>query len=146
MPSRSSDFQVPRDSGTDLISSGTATRATGTLSQKMACQLTPSTTAPPMTGPSATPRPETPPQMPIAAARMAGGTAAANSVSDSGMIAAAPSPWKARATMRASDDVLSAEPIDAAVNSAMPASMTRRRPNRSPNVAAGSMNVANASV
>ena len=49
---------------------GARRRATGTLSQKIACQLTPSTTAPPMTGPSATPRPETPPQMPIAAARI----------------------------------------------------------------------------
>ena len=44
--------------GRRTSSSGAATTPTGTLSQKIACQLTPSTTAPPMTGPSATPRPD----------------------------------------------------------------------------------------
>ncbi len=115
VPTRSSRCQVPFDSGTANSSSGSATRATGTLSQKMACQLTPSTTAPPTTGPSATPRPETPPQMPIAAARIFSGTAEASRVSDSGMIAAAPRPWTARAAISASEEVLSAEAIEARV-------------------------------
>ena len=92
----------PCDSGSAQSSSGTATTATGTLSQKIACQRMPSTTAPPMTGPSATPRPETPPQMPIAIARRAAGTAAASRVRDSGMIAAAPTPWTARAAISGS--------------------------------------------
>jgi hypothetical protein len=133
---------VPRDSEIATSSSGTATTATGTFSQKIACQLTPSTTAPPMTGPSATPRPLTPPQMPIAAARIAGGTADASRVRESGMIAAAPRPWTARAAIRASEEVLSAEAIDARVKTAMPTSIIRRRPSRSPSVAAGSMKVA----
>ena len=120
--------------------------ATGTLSQKIACQLTPSTTAPPTTGPSATPRPDTPPQIPIAIGRSLVGTAAASRVSDSGMMAAAPRPWNARAVIRAPLVVLSAEPMEAAVKSTTPASIIRRRPRRSPSVAAGSMNVANASV
>ncbi len=84
--------------------------------------------------------------MPIAIGRIATGTAAASSVSESGMTAAAPRPWKARAAMSAPGVVLSAEAIEATVNSASPPSMTRRRPQRSPSVAAGSMNVANASV
>ena len=112
----------------------------------MACQLTPSTTAPPTTGPNATPSPETPPQMPMATGRMAAGTAAARRVSDSGMTAAAPSPCTARAAISASELELSAEAMDARVNSAMPASITRRRPQRSPRVAAGSMKVAKDSV
>ena len=139
-------WRRPKDSDTANHSSGPATRATGTFSQKMACQLTPSTTAPPITGPRATPRPETPPQMPIATGRMATGTAAASRVRDSGMTAAAPRPWTARAAISAPEDRLSAEAIDAAVKSASPPSMTRRRPQRSPSVAAGSMKVAKASV
>ena len=42
---------------------------TGTLIQKMACQFQPSTTAPPISGPTATPRPAMPPQMPMASGR-----------------------------------------------------------------------------
>ena len=62
------------------------------------------------------------------------------------MIAAAPRPWTARAAISASEEVLSAEAIEASVKTVMPASIIRRRPSRSPSVAAGSMNVANASV
>ncbi len=99
-----------------------------------------------MTGPRATPRPETPPQIPIAAARIRGGTAAASRVSESGMIAAAPRPWTARAAISASELVLSAEAIEASVKTVMPASIIRRRPSRSPSVAAVSMKVAKLSV
>ena len=127
-------------------SSGAATSATGTLSQKIACQLTPSTTAPPITGPSATPSPETPPQIPMASGRIAAGTAAASRVSESGMTAAAPRPWTARAAISAPGLLLSADAMEATVNSVSPPSITRRRPHRSPSVAAGSMKVAKASV
>ena len=48
---------------------GSATTPTGTLIQKIACQFQPSMTAPPMSGPTATPRPAMPPQMPIASGR-----------------------------------------------------------------------------
>jgi len=146
VPTGSRRDQVPRDSGTAKASSGTATRATGTLSQKIACQLTPSTTAPPTTGPSATPRPETPPQIPIAMARFAAGTDAASRVSESGIMAAAPSPCTARATMRDSELVDSAAAIEAAPKTRSPAIIVRRRPHRSPTVAAVSMTAAKVSV
>ena len=61
-------------------------------------------------------------------------------------IAAAPKPWTARAAIRAPEESDSADAIEAAVKTTMPAIITRRRPIRSPSVAAGSMKVANASV
>ena len=70
------------------------------------------------------------------------GTAAASRVSDSGMIAAAPAPWTARAAMSTSALVASADAIEASANTAMPATNTRRRPHRSPSVAAAIMSVA----
>ena len=146
VPRRSRRCRRPNDSDTANHRSGPATTATGTFSQKIACQLTPSTTAPPITGPSATPRPDTPPQMPMAMGRMATGTDAASRVSDNGITAAAPMPWTVRARISAPDEVLRADAIEATVNRVSPASITRRRPQRSPSVAAGSMNVANASV
>ena len=131
------------DSATASSSSGTATSATGTLSQKIACQLTPSTTAPPMTGPSATPRPETPPQMPIAAARIAGGHGGGEQGQrqrhDRGGAEALD---RAGRDQRLGGGAQRARRSRPAVNSAMPASIIRRRPSRSPSVAAGSMKVA----
>ena len=62
------------------------------------------------------------------------------------MIAAAPRPWTARAAISASEVVLSAEAIEARVKTVRPAIITRRRPSRSPSVAAGSMKLANARV
>ncbi len=84
--------------------------------------------------------------MPIATARIFSGTLLASRVRLSGMIAAAPSPWTARAAISASELVLSALAMLARVNTASPAIITRRRPSRSPSVAAGSMKVAKVSV
>ena len=56
----------------------------------------------PTTGPSATPRPETPDQMPSASPRLSAAKASLRSVRDSGVIAAAPSPCSARAAISAS--------------------------------------------
>ena len=137
---------TPRDSVTATSISGIATTATGTLIQEIACQLMPWTAAPPTTGLRAIPSPEMPPQLPMAAERIRGGTAEASRVSDNGMIAAAPSPWTARATMSAADVVQSAAAIEAIVKRATPAIIIRRRPRRSPSVAAGSMKVAKTSV
>ena len=123
-----------------------ATTATGTLIQKIASHEMPSTTAPPMTGPSATPSPETPPQIPIAIARRAAGTAPASRVRDSGMIAAAPAPCTARAAMSISALVARADAMEASANTTMPATNTRRRPHRSPRVAAAIIRVAKLSV
>ena len=71
----------------------------GTLSQKIQCHEMPSTTAPPTSGPSATPRPEMPDHAPIASPRFSAGKASASSVSVSGVTIAAPTPW-----MRAGGD------------------------------------------
>jgi hypothetical protein len=84
--------------------------------------------------------------MPIATARLLAGTAEASRLSESGMIAAAPRPWTARAAISASALVLSAAAMEASVKTTTPAIITRRRPIRSPSVAAGSMNVAKLSV
>ena len=100
--------RAPKLFGRASSTSGTAMMPTGTLSQKIACQFQPSTTAPPISGPSATPRPAMPPQMPIAAGRSRSLTEPASRVSDSGMSAAAPTPWMARATMSIHGSVLRA--------------------------------------
>ena len=55
--------------------------------------------APPTTGPRATARPLTPPQMPRARPRRAGGTAAERIVRVSGVTIAPPTPCEARAAM-----------------------------------------------
>ena len=68
-PTRSARSLAPKVFGRASSTSGTEMMPTGTLIQKIACQFQPSTTAPPMSGPAATPRPATPPQMPIASGR-----------------------------------------------------------------------------
>lgn len=61
-----------RDSGTNFAVSAIASRPTGMFTQKIARQLTPSTSAPPSTGPSARLSPTTPAHTPIAWARSRG--------------------------------------------------------------------------
>ena len=56
-----------------------------------------------MSGPEATARPLTAPQMPYAMPRSAAGTAAVSRVSVSGIMIAAPTPWTARAAISAVD-------------------------------------------
>ena len=120
--------------------------ATGTLIQKIACQFQPSMTAPPMSGPTATPRPEMPPQRPMASGRRAGATPPAMSASDSGMTPAPPNPWRARAAMSCVGSVLSAASTEPMPKTAMPMTKTVRRPNRSPSAEAMRIVLANASV
>ena len=118
----------------------------GTFSQKMASQFQPSMTAPPTSGPTATPRPATPPQMPMAAGRRRAGTEPASRVSESGMMPAAPKPCTARAAMSCHGSVLRAANTLAMVKITMPATKTVRRPMRSPRAAAARMKVAKARV
>ena len=103
----------------------------GTLSQKMECQFIPPTTAPPMRGPTAIPSPETPPQIPMAAARILSGTDVLISANERGTIADAPNPWIARAIMRVLISLLTPHHADAAVKIKIPLRKIRRRPNRS---------------
>ena len=119
---------------------------TGTFSQKIHVQSSPSATAPPTTGPTATPSPLMPLQMPTAALRMRSGTAAASSVSDSGITAAPAAPCTARAVISIHGSVASAHAADATVNSPMPNRNSRRRPSRSPRADAVSSSAAKDSV
>ncbi len=92
-PRGSSALLGPRLSASTRQASGSIASAIGTLTQKIQCHEMPSTIAPPMTGPSATPRPATPDHAPIARPRRCSGTASESSVSDSGVTNAAPRPW-----------------------------------------------------
>jgi len=76
------------------------------------------------------------PQMPSAALRRSGLTAALNNVSESGMIIAPPAPWRARAAMRKPMLGAIAASADAVVKMATPVMNVRRRPKRSPTAAA----------
>jgi len=112
-----------------------ATTQTGTLIQKIHCQSSPSTTAPPTTGPIATASPLTPDQTPSARPRSRSGTACESRVSDRGITAAAPKPWTVRKVINSALVSDSPQPTEASVNTAMPTTKTVRRPNRSPSAA-----------
>ena len=106
----------------------------------------PLTTAPPTSGPIATPRPLTPPQTPNAMPRRAGGTASESNVSVSGRTMAAPKPCTARAAISTSMLVDRAAAALATVNVASPMENIRRRPKRSPRAAPVRSSTANVSV
>ena len=86
------------------------------------------------------------PQMPRAALRRSGRTAALSKVSDRGMIMAPPAPCSARAAISTPMLGARAATADEAVKRAIPATKIRRRPNRSPRAAADSSRTANVSV
>ena len=144
MPRRSRLRSAPFDSPSTRRVRGTATAATGRLIQKIHCQASPSVTAPPTNGPSATPSPFTAPHNPIAALRRAAGTALTTSVSDNGWIAAAPTPCRTLAAISADPVVASAHATEPRLNNVMPTRNTRRLPYRSPSAAAVSSRPANA--
>ena len=106
------------------------------MTQKIQCQLSPWVTAPPISGPQATASPATPPQIPTMAPRRSGGKDAVSIVRPSGMMIAAPIPSTARNAIRAATSGATAQPAEAAVNSARPARYIRRLPIRSPIAAA----------
>ena len=118
----------------------------GTLTQKMNCQLRPSTIAPPTSGPSAMARPAMAPHAPSARPRRSAGTASDRIVRVSGVTIAAPKPWRARAMTSRSPVGASAANADAPVNSATPMMNIRLRPNRSPRAAPVSRRTANVRV
>ena len=107
----------------------------GRLIQKIHCHPRPSVMAPPMAGPASTATPITPLKMPSARARSSLGKAALNKAIPSGMISAELAPCAARATISATMLLDSAQAMDEAMNSEMPAANRRRRPNRSPSAA-----------
>ena len=103
-------------------------------------------TAPPTSGPSATPSPLTPDQTPSARPRFSTGAAVLSSVRLSGARIAAPTPWTARAPISAPVVGARAAPADAAVKIAMPTRNMRLRPKRSPSADPVSRKTANARV
>jgi hypothetical protein len=103
-----------------VSTSGIAASAIGTLTQKIHSQLTPSTTAPPTSGPAATAMPVIAEKIPIAAPRFSGGNAAESSARPSGMIRAEPAPWTARAAISVPTSGASAAAAEDAANSPRP--------------------------
>ena len=110
--------------------------AIGRLSQKIQGHETPSTTAPPRSGPRGTLTPRTPVKIPIAFGRAGGGNASLSSATASGMISAAPAPCTARAAISEPASGATAHPTEAAANRPRPPANRRRRPKRSPSAAA----------
>ena len=145
-PRRSSRTRAPRSLRRAQSAKGMARIAIGTFSQKIACQFQPSMIAPPTSGPTATPRPETPPQIPIASGRRSGATPPESSASDRGKMPAPPSPWTARATISCDGSVLRAANTEPIPNTAIPIAKTVRRPYRSPRADARRIAPAKASV
>ena len=101
---------------------------TGTFSQKIHCHEMPWITAPPTSGPSATPRPLTPDHTPSARPRRSEGTAELRIVRLSGATMPAPRPCTARAAINAPVVGASAAAADATVKMESPMTKTRRRP------------------
>ena len=128
------------------MTSGATMIPTGTLIQKIHSQLKAVTTAPPTMGPSATARPATPDQAPIARPRRSSRKATLRIVRVSGVITAPPRPCTARARRSVSMFGASAHASEATVKMATPMANTRLRPNLSPSVAAGSRATAKVSV
>jgi hypothetical protein len=112
--------------------SPSAARPTGKLIQKIVRQLPESTSAPPITGPSAMLMPMTPPQMPMARARSRGsGKVFAMIDIATGLSMDPPTACNIRKTTsqpRLGATLHSSEP---SVNRTNPAWKTRRRPTRS---------------
>ena len=126
--------------------SGMRAMPMGTLTQKIQFHATPSTMAPPTSGPMAMARPPTAPQAPSATPRRSAGTAALSSVNVRGVTMAAPIPCAMRPTSSISTLLEDAAKAEAAAKMATPRMNMRRRPKRSPSAAPVSRNTANVSV
>jgi hypothetical protein len=124
----------------------TNARPSGTLIQKIHGHEIPCTTAPPTNGPSGTETPVVAANTPRAPARRSGGKAAVRKASASGMIAAEPAPWTARAAISVVGSPAKAHHAEAAAKRSPPIVKTRRRPNLSPNADAGIRSTANTRV
>ena len=84
---------------------------------------------PPISGPTAMPRPEPAPHTPIARARAIGSANVAATIdSDAGRISGGPSAWTTRAAISNPGSETSAQASDPAANVTSPTSSARRRP------------------
>ena len=101
---------------------------------------------PPMSGPTASARPEIPAHMPMACARSLGsGKVLVRIESVLGSMMAPPTPWKTRPAMSRCVDGASAQKSEPPVNRARPPMNALRRPNMSPRVPPLSSRLARAS-
>ncbi len=126
-------FTAARDSGTYRAVSAMAAMPTGMLIQKTPRQPAESTSAPPMTGPSATDRPKTEPQKPIALARSAGSVNVLVTIAIATGLSMDP-PIACRARNATSQPRLGAreQASEPRVKTTRPTWNTVRRPTRSP--------------
>ena len=131
-----------RDSRSRATPPANAATPMGRLTKKMDRQPSVSVSTPPASGPMAVAPPSVAPKAPSARARAApensarsSGVAVANST-------APPTPCSARNNSSASAVQASAHASDPAVKMTRPARNSRRRPSRSPRVAAGSSSTA----
>jgi hypothetical protein len=119
----------------------------GTLTRKIERQPAAATSAPPATGPSATPSEPIAPHAPSARARCAGsGNWRTIRASEHGSSADAPRPWTARAAISTLSCGAAAQAAEPTANTARPTVNTRRAPTRSAVEPAVSMIEARASV
>jgi hypothetical protein len=107
-------------------------RPSGRLTRKSAGQPQAAISAPPRLGPSAVPIADIVPSSPMARPVLALGTTSATRARLSAIISAAPRPCAARAATSQPSVGARPQSSEAAVYKAMPASSSRRRPNRSP--------------
>src|SRR6185312_10851431 len=123
-----------------------ATITTGTFTRKTEPHQKCSSRKPPVSGPSATPRPDTPAQIPIARGRSSGGKTLVRIDNVDGMMNAPPSPMIPRITMSCVGDPTNAEIADPEPKTSNPTISAPRRPNLSPMVPAVSNRLANTRV
>ncbi len=126
-----------RDSESRSAPAISANTPIGRLTRKIHRQPGPSTRSPPASGPTAVAAARVAPKMPTAPARAFGcGKAAPISGRPTPNSSAPPTPCTARIRSRESGDQATAQPSEPRVKIAMPARKIRRRPIRSPSVAA----------
>ena len=109
-----------RDSGMSRMPAAIATAAIGTLIQNTALQSNASSSAPPATGPSTMPMPDTAAQAPIARPRSSAGKIAVMIESVEGMMNAPPTPISARVAVSISLLVASAEAAEPTAKTTSP--------------------------
>ena len=124
--------RAARDSGTNSAAHTIAAATIGTLTQKMERQPRPSTRAPPRIGPSASARPDTEPNTPIALARSPGsGNVLATIAIATGLSIVPPTACSARAAIRAPMPGARPHSSEPSPKAARPTWKTRQRPTRS---------------
>src|SRR6516165_7672218 len=136
-PARSRAALLAGASGRRSLDKAAPASPTGTFTQNTQCQLSPWVTPPPTSGPAATAKPAMEPHIPITRPRRSGPKAVVRIVRLRGVTIAAPSPCMARAAMRSVVLGARAQAAEARLNIARPATYSRRRPKRSPMLAAG---------